>query len=104
VGYTLHAFVERITLSSRVYMQFHNHDRQLISRCEIQNVMRLERAPDRGSCKNAAEHTKYLILIPERITLSPRVYMQFHSHDRQLICLCEIQKCHAARERLIGVP
>jgi hypothetical protein len=28
--------------------------------------------------------------------------MQFHSHDHQLICLCEIQKCHAARERLIG--
>ena len=41
---------------------------------------------------------KYLILIPERITLSPRAYMQFHNHDRQLISLCEIQKCHAARE------
>ena len=40
----------------------------------------------------------YLILIPERITLSPRAYMQFHNHDRQLISLCEIQKCHAARE------
>ena len=38
----------------------------------------------------------------ERITLSPRAYMQFHSHDHQLICLCEIQKRHAARERLIG--
>ena len=38
---------------------------------------------------------KYLILIPERITLSHRAYMQFHNHDRQLISLCEIQKCHA---------
>ena len=28
------------------------------------------RAPNRGSFKNAAEHNKYLILIPERITLS----------------------------------
>ena len=45
-----------------------------------------------------AEHNKYLILIPELITLSPRFYMQFHNHDRQLISLCEIQKCHAARE------
>jgi hypothetical protein len=44
-----------------------------------------------------AEHNKYLILIPERITLSPRAYMQFHNHDRQLISLCEIQKCHAAK-------
>ena len=39
----------------------------------------------------------YLIVIPERITLSPRAYMQFHNHDRQLISLCEIQKCHAAK-------
>jgi hypothetical protein len=85
-------------------MQFHNHDRQLISLCEIRkchaakNVMQPERAPNRGSFKNAAEHNKYLILIPERITLPPRAYMQFHNHDRQLISLCELQKCHAARE------
>ena len=31
VGYTLHAFVERITLSHRAYMQFHNQERLLIS-------------------------------------------------------------------------
>ena len=33
----------------------------------------------------------YLILIPERITLSPRAYMQFHNQERQLISLCEIR-------------
>jgi hypothetical protein len=63
--------------------------------------MQLERAPDRGSFKNAAKmqhKMSYLIVIPERITLSPRAYMQFHNHDRQLISLCEIQKCHAAGE------
>ena len=27
--------MKRITLSHRAYMQFHNHDRQLISLCEI---------------------------------------------------------------------
>ena len=51
-----------------------------------------------GVPSNLAEHNKYLILIPERITLSPRAYMQFHNQERQLISLCEIQKCHAARE------
>ncbi len=45
-----------------------------------------------------AEHNQNLILIPERITLSPRAYMQFHNQERQLISLCEIQKCHAATE------
>jgi hypothetical protein len=57
VAYTLHAFVEHITLSPRTYMQFHNQERQLVSLCEIQkknkkcrmqfhkNVMQLERAP-----------------------------------------------------------
>jgi hypothetical protein len=89
VGYTLHAFVERITVS-RAHMQFHNHDRQRISLREIQNVMQLERAPDRDSFKNAAEHNKYLIFIPERITVA-RAYMQFHNHDRQCISLREIQ-------------
>ena len=39
VGYTLHAFVERITLSPRAYMQFHNPERQLVSLCEIQKTI-----------------------------------------------------------------
>ena len=51
-----------------------------------------------GVPSNLAEHNKYLILFVERITLSPRAYMQFHNQERQLISLCEIQKCHAARE------
>jgi hypothetical protein len=51
-----------------------------------------------GVPSNFAEHNKYLILFVECITLSPRAYMQFHNQERQLISLCEIQKCHAVRE------
>jgi hypothetical protein len=40
-------------------LQFHNHDRQLVSLYSIQNVIQLERAPNRGSfklgSKNAAK-------------------------------------------------
>jgi hypothetical protein len=49
-------FVERITLSPRAHMQFHNHDRQLVSLYSIQNVMRLQKAPSRGSSKNAEKN------------------------------------------------
>ena len=40
----------------------------------------------------------YLILIPERITLSPRAYMQFHNQERQLISLCEIRVGHGMKD------
>ena len=53
VGYTLHAVVERITLSHRAYMQFTTKNARLSPSVRSKNVMQLERAPNRGSFKNA---------------------------------------------------
>jgi predicted metal-dependent enzyme (double-stranded beta helix superfamily) len=51
-----------------------------------------------GVPSNLAEHNKYLILFVKRITWSPRAYTQFHNHNRQLVSLYSMQKCHTARE------
>jgi hypothetical protein len=45
-----------------------------------------------------AEHNKYLILFVKRITWSPRAYMQFHNHDRQLVSLYSIQNLYSIQK------
>jgi hypothetical protein len=52
-----------------------------------------ERAPNRGSFKLGSTQQ-----IPDLDSRAHRAYMQFHNQERQLISLCEIQKCHAARD------
>jgi hypothetical protein len=61
-------------------MQFHNHDRQLVSLYSIQNVMRLQRAQNRGSFKLGSKNAAQM----QHKCSTNAAQMQ--------------QKCHAARE------
>ena len=113
-------FVKRITWSPRAYIQFHNHDRQLVSLYSIQNLYSIQIAsngrlgPTCSSTTTTASlspslRSKTSIRSKKRITWSPRAYMQFHNHDRQLVSLYSIQKAHhmvasGLRRQYLDVP
>ena len=100
VGYTLHAFVERITLSHRAYMQVHNQERQLIPSVRSKNVMQLERAPNRGSFIVGSTQK-----IPDLVCRAHHtVASGLHAVPQPrtpAYSLCEIQKCHVRSKNVM---
>ncbi len=94
-------------------MQFHNHDRQLISlqanvcvcvcvrrRCIKRKMQKMQKISPGEQITSSMMYSVCPLSACEAHHTVASAYMQFHNHDRQLISLCESQKCHAAYGRI----